>query len=139
MSEPSAPNGQGARGLKHGLGFLGSGIFAFLVDAGVLKLLTSLAGLGALPARLVSISIAIVAGWLAHRRFTFAVTAPPSVNEFVKYVGVAWSAAAVNYAIFATVLFVRPLTDNMVAIFISGIGAMGVSYVGMRFGAFRQR
>ena len=40
----------------------------------------------------------MVAGWLMHRTFTFAVATPPNVAEFVSYAGVAWTAAAVVLA-----------------------------------------
>ena len=135
-SDPAAPTTSGPR---HWLGFLGSGSFAFIVDASVLKLLTIVAGWPALPARVVSIFVATVAGWTAHRTFTFAVASRPTVAEFTKYLGVAWSAAVINYAIFACVLLLRPQTDTLIAIFISGVFAMVVSYLGMRFGAFRHR
>jgi putative flippase GtrA len=127
------------RGLKHWLGFLGSGTMAFVVDVGVLKLLTLVAGWAPLPSRIISIFVATIAGWLAHRTFTFAVAAKPSLSEFIKYLGVASSSAAINFAIFALVLFVRPQTDSALATFISSGCAMVASYLGMRFGAFKQR
>ncbi len=127
------------RGLKHWLGFLGSGSLAFVVDVGVLKLLMIVAGWPPLPSRLVSMCFATVAGWLAHRRFTFAVAAKPSLAEFVKYLGVASTSAVINFAVFAFVLFVRPQTDSALATFVSSGCSMVASYLGMRFGAFRQR
>ena len=61
----SAPGGQ--HPLRHGLGFLISGGTAFAVDALVLELLTVLLGINPIAARLVAISLAMVAGWLMHR------------------------------------------------------------------------
>ena len=53
--------------LRHGLAFLVCGSIAFGVDAIVLKLLTAGFGMHPIVARLFAISLAMVAGWLAHR------------------------------------------------------------------------
>ena len=124
------------RGLRHWLGFLGSGTMAFVVDGSVLKLLTNGVGLPVLGSRIVSISAAMVVGWWCHRTFTFAVAAPPSWPEFGRYLGVAWSASALNYALFAAILYVRPETESLIALLIAGLIAMFASYLGLRFAAF---
>jgi putative flippase GtrA len=132
----SAPGGQ--HPLRHGMGFLISGGTAFAVDALVLELLTLLLGINPIAARLVAISLAMVAGWLMHRTFTFAVPTPPSAAEFLRYAGVAWTAAAVNYAAFVLIVLRRPQTEPLVALVVSSAVAMIVAYFGMRFGAFRR-
>jgi putative flippase GtrA len=132
----ATPGGQ--HPLRHGLGFLVSGGTAFAVDALVLELLTALLGLNPIAARLVAISLAMVAGWLMHRTLTFAVPVRPSVAEFLRYAGVAWAAAAVNYALFVAILLVRDETEPLVALVVSSLAAMVVAYLGMRFAAFRQ-
>ena len=124
-------------GLRHWLGFLGSGGFAFVVDGGVLKLLTLGFAAPVLPSRLISISIAMVAGWLAHRTFTFAITTPPTWAEFGRYIGIGWVVSALNYLLFAAIIFVWPNLEILIALFIAGLIAMVASYLGMRFGAFR--
>src|SRR2546423_14654046 len=100
------PGGQ--HPVRHGLGFLVSGGTAFAVDAIVLQLLTAALGLHPIPARLAAISLAMVAGWLMHRTFTFAVPTPPSAIEFLRYAGVAWPAATVNYGVFVAIVLARP-------------------------------
>jgi putative flippase GtrA len=132
-----APGGQ--HPLRHGLGFVVSGGTAFIVDALVLKLLTALLGVHPIAARLVAISLAMVAGWLMHRTFTFAVPTPPSAAEFVRYAGVAWAAAAVNYAVFVLILLARSETEPLVALVVASAAAMTFAYLGMRFGAFRRQ
>ena len=109
---------------------------AFVVDAGVLKLLT--AGLGApvLASRIASIAAAMCVAWLCHRTFTFAVRAAPSLAEFMRFAAVAWSAAAVNYAIYAVILYVMPGLAPEAAMFCSSLVTMAVSYAGMRFAVF---
>jgi putative flippase GtrA len=125
--------------VRHGLGFLISGATAFAVDALVLKLLTLVFGLHPIAARLAAIALAMVAGWLMHRRLTFAVAAPPSLPEFLRYAGVAWTAAAVNYGLFVLVVLAYPAIEPLVALVISSAVAMVFAYLGMRFAAFRQR
>lgn len=123
--------------LRHGLGFLFSGTLAFCVDAAVLQLLIALLDIDPFVARICSISLAMVAGWLSHRRLTFGVAAPPSAAEFLRYAAVAWFSAAVNYVVFILVLLIWPETAPLAALAIASIVAMFVSYVGMRFAAFR--
>jgi putative flippase GtrA len=81
--------------------------------------------------------VALTAGWLSHRRFTFRLTTPPTLAEFVRYAGVQWTVALLNYGIYAAILLLRPDTEPLLALFVSSGVAMVFSYVGIRFGAFR--
>jgi putative flippase GtrA len=132
-----APDGQ--HPVRHWLAFLASGGTAFAVDAFVLVLLTALLGINPIAARLAAISLAMVAGWLMHRTFTFAVPGPPTVAEFIRYASVAWTASALNYGVFAAILLVLPATQPLAALVVSSVAAMAFAYLGMRFGAFRHR
>lgn len=125
------------RDAKHWLGFLISGGLAFAIDATTTKLLTSIFGVPVLASRIVGISLAMIAGWLAHRQLTFRLATPPTLHEFLKYAGVAWVAAAINYAIFAAIIFIYPTIEPLIALAISSIIAMAAAYLGMRFGAFK--
>ena len=133
----SAPGAQ--HPVRHGLAFLASGGTAFIVDALVLKLLTSVLGLHPIVARLAAIALAMVAGWLMHRTFTFRVAARPSLPEFLRYAGVAWTAAAVNYGLFVVIVLAYPGIEPLVALVVSSAVAMVFAYLGLRFAAFRQR
>ena len=134
-ADTSAPRAQ--HPVRHGLAFLISGGTAFLVDALVLKALTALAGLHPILARTAAIALAMVAGWLMHRTFTFRVAARPSVPEFLRYAGVAWSAAAINYGVFVLVVLVFEGVEPLLALLVSSAAAMAFAYLGMRFAAFR--
>jgi putative flippase GtrA len=125
-------------GVRHWLGFGVSGSIAFVTDATILKALQLGAGMPVNAARVISIAIATVAGWLAHRRFTFNVQTAPSLAEFVRYAGVAWVAALFNYAVFVAVLWWRPALEPLIALVIAAIAAMVIAYLGMRFAAFRR-
>ena len=129
------PDGQ--HPVKHGLGFLFSGCLAFLVDAVVLNVLTG-QGLHPIAARVFAISLAMVVGWLAHRRFTFRLSTRPSAPEFLRYAAVQWTVAALNYGLFVAILLVRPSIAPLYALFASSLVAMVFAYFGMRFAAFRK-
>lgn len=122
---------------RHWVGFIVSGSIAFVTDAVVLLLLSRVIGLAPLLARLISIGCAMVAGWRAHRYLTFGLATRPSLKEFLGYAAVAWTAAGINYVVFAAVLLLRPNTFELIALVVSSLFAMTFSYLGMRFGAFR--
>ena len=124
--------------VRHGLAFLFSGSLAFLVDAAILKLLTAAFGVHPLLARIVSVACAHVAGWLSHRTFTFRMTTPPTLAEFLRYAGLQSSVSVVvNYGIYAVILVLRPEIEPLFAMVVSSGVAMVFSYVGMRYAAFR--
>jgi len=126
----------GQHPLRHGVAFLLCGGVAFAVDAAVLQSLTALFAVHPMTARAVAIALAMIAGWLMHRTFTFAVARPPNLPEFLRYASVAWLASAVNYAVFVVILLVRSGTHPLIALVLSSVVAMVLAYVGMRFAAF---
>jgi putative flippase GtrA len=125
--------------IRQAAGFLVSGIAAFVTDTGVTKLVGWLTAWPWAACRIGGIMAAMVVAWACHRRLTFAVKASPSVNEFARYVALAWTTAALNYTIFLIVLWYRPGTDTTLAIAISSLIAMTYSYLGMRVGVFTRR
>jgi putative flippase GtrA len=125
--------------LRHGAAFLGSGLVALAVDMGMLSLLTRGVGMSAFVARPIGIFTAMVAGWLCHRTFTFVVEGRPTLAEFVRYATVAWSASALNYAIYAGILNFAPTVAPEAALFGSSLITMVFSYFGFRFGVFAKR
>jgi putative flippase GtrA len=123
--------------LRHGLAFVLSGSLAFCADAGVLELLVAGFGVHKLLARAISLSLAHLVGWLSHRRFTFRLTTPPTWNEFLRYAGVQYAVALINYGIFALIVLLKPDVRPLYALVVSSGVAMFFSYFGIRFAAFR--
>lgn len=121
----------------HWAGFLVSGLIAFGTDVVVSKALHDVAQTSWAVSRFIAISVAMVAGWLAHRRFTFAVAAPASIAEFGRYASMAWMAAALNYAAFLASLWLWPWLEPALAIGLSSAVAMGFSYLGMKLAVFK--
>ena len=99
-------------------------------------LLTRLAGAPVLIARLFAIGAAMLASWLINRTITFPVAGPPSLREFAQFAAIAWIAAAVNYAIFAAIVFLVPNLNPVFGIAAASLCAMSFSYFGMRYGVF---
>jgi putative flippase GtrA len=131
----SAPGAQ--HPLMHGLAFVFSGSLAFVVDVGILQLLTTFFGLHPIVARIPSLFCAQVTGWLSHRRFTFRLTTPATFAELLRYLGVQSTVALINYGIFALIVLGWPAIGSMIALAIACIIGMFFSYIGIRFAAFR--
>jgi putative flippase GtrA len=131
----------GAAGLppsRHWLGFAASGAIAFCVDAVVLELGVRFLAMPPLVARLIAISVAMVAAWLSHRRFTFALTSRPTAAEFFRYATAAWATAGINYSCFAAILLLLPWFPRIPALVFASIVATFFSYLSMRYGVFRR-
>ena len=128
----------GASRARHWAGFLFSGALAFTVDAVIMELGIRLLGLPTLVARLIAISTAMVVAWLAHRRFTFALTSRPSIREFIRYAAAAWVTSGINYGAFAFILLAHPDISRILALVISSILATIFAYLSMRYGVFRR-
>jgi len=124
---------------RHVSGFAIGGAVAFVVDSAVLMLLTRVAGLPALAARIAAIGTAMVASWLINRTITFAVAGKPTLTEFGRFAAVAWTAAVVNYGLFAVFVLAWPGLHPVLAVGIASLGAMMFSYLGMRFGVFTRQ
>lgn len=138
-SERMRPPGTDLRDVRHWGGFLVSGGIAFTVDAAVLETGVRLLALDARLARIAAISVAMVAGWLAHRRLTFALVTPPTLNEFVSYAAAAWISAAINWGLFVAALTIAPDLPRLAALAGASGLAMVFAYLAMRYGVFRGR
>lgn len=121
---------------RHLAGFVLSGLLAFAIDALVLVVLTRWAGVSPFLARVPSILLSMVAGWLSNRRLTFHVTTRPHLAEFLRYATASGFGVAVNYAAFSAVLIVHPATPPVAALVLASGVAAGVSYAGYRWFAF---
>ncbi len=143
MTKPVGGNGgeggglQRRSGWRHWLGFLISGGIAFVTDVVLSKALHDAVGLAWPISRFIAISIAMVAGWLAHRKLTFAVATPPTLAEFGRYASMAWTAAALNYVVFLGLLWGFPALEPALAIAIASAVAMAFSYLGMKLAVFK--
>jgi len=124
--------------LRHYGGFIAAGLCALATDIFVLNLLSEMAGINLLIARLLSISVAMVVSFLINRTITFAMPGSPKLVEFLRFAAVAWMSSALNYAVFASVMLARPQTSPNIAVLLATATSMITSYLGMRLTVFRK-
>ena len=124
--------------LRHFGGFVLAGGTAFVTDVSVLHVLDTWVGLSPFLARVPSIMVAMVVSFLINRTITFAVPGRPRADEFLRFAAVGWMSSALNYAVYAGVLVLRPGTWPGAATVIATAVAMITSYLGMRVAVFRK-
>lgn len=125
-----------ARFMRFGL----VGALGFVVDAGVMQLLVSLAGAGAIEARAVSIPTAVLATWALNRSFTFGKQdAGGAWPSLVRYIAVSAAGAAVNFLVYSALVLASAALAAlpMIPLAIASIVALVVNYLGSKHFAFR--
>ena len=110
----------------------------FAVDFGVLWLLLSFTPMGALPARIVAIGLAMLVTWFCNRTFTFGASKRSIVVEGFRYGSVGLVSAFVNYAVYAALLLSAPLLSPYAALVLASIAAMLFSFFGYSRFVFRR-
>ncbi|CAN5170372.1 hypothetical protein BH10PSE16_BH10PSE16_06820 [soil metagenome] len=116
------------------------GTVGFLVDAGLLHALVSLAGWGPIHARIVSFPVAVMATWLLNRNFTFDQASKGNAGRsLARYVAVSLGGASVNFFIYtALVLSVASMAARPIEpLAIASIAALAFNYLGSKHFAFR--
>lgn len=126
------------RKFRHWGGFIVSGGTASIIDAGITSVLVHQAGIDPFSARAIAIVIAMTGAWILHRRLTFAVSTPPTLREYGRFVAVASGANLLNYAIYVVILLTWPRTLPAVAVVVATAIAACFSYFGFRIGVFRE-
>jgi putative flippase GtrA len=116
------------------------GTLGFVVDAGVMQLLVSFAGAGAIEARAISIPTAVFATWALNRTFTFGKTADdPAMRSLVRYAAVSAGGAAVNFIVYSALVIASSTlaARPMIPLAIASIVALVFNYLGSKHFAFR--
>lgn len=92
--------------LRQAVVFAVIGGLGFLLDAGVLTLLTHF---GAPPplARAVSIALTVVFTWQLNHWITFRRRTPPTFSEFGQYVAISLASIVINYGVFTGLVFLH--------------------------------
>ena len=129
-----------AAGSSQFLRFAVVGVVGFVVDAGVLQALITLAGWGPIGARAVAIPVAVFATWLLNRTITFAAShTGPALRSLVRYATVSAAGASVNFAVYTVLVFASRAMAAlpMVPLAIASIVALVVNYLGSKHFAFR--
>ena len=124
--------------------FVVIGVIGFLVDAAVTYLGAKYAGLSPELARPPGFIIATIVNFALNRWITFRHARSRLASSFPRYLLVASAGLAVNYAVYSACVFMAPragiaVTPAILPLFIAAGGgaAMGLTFVGFRFFAFR--
>jgi putative flippase GtrA len=126
--------------------FVAAGTVGFVVDSLTLLVLVNGGGWRPLPARVVSILVAMTSTWLINRLWTFRAaaigkTAGGIGAEFLAYCSVQLTGAAASYAIYAIVVALighEPL-QLMTAVAAGSASALMINYFGARSFVFRPK
>jgi len=110
--------------------FVLTGGVGFLVDAGILALLTAGLGLNPFLSRIVSIALAMATTWIMNRTITFGPSDRPVHREAARYGGVAVATAGLNYLVYSALLLAAPGLWPLAAVAVSSIAAMAASWLG---------
>jgi putative flippase GtrA len=116
------------------------GVVGFVVDAGVLQALVTLAGCGPIAARLVSVPTAVFATWALNRTLTFPEShGGPMLRSLMRYVAVSAAGAGVNFVVYSTLVVAsRSMAAvPLVPLAVASLVALVVNYLGSKHFAFR--
>ncbi|MEO0983197.1 MAG: GtrA family protein [Pseudomonadota bacterium] len=114
------------------------GVIGAVVDIG---LLLGLIALGAAPlaGRALSLPAAMFVTWRLNRRFTFGASGRSAAQEGARYAAVAFTAAGVNYAVFAGLMLAWPGLEPALAVVAATLVSMWTSFIGYQRFAFGRR
>lgn len=110
--------------------FVIAGTTGFVTDAGSLHLLISHTPLGPYLARIVSIALAMFVTWQINRNATFGRSGRSAADEGVRYAFVGILGACLNYAVYASLIFLLPGLQPVAAVVAASLAAMAFSYFG---------
>ena len=112
----------------------------FIVDAGIVALITQKFGLGPIVAQVIAFSVAVTVTWLVNRHWTFAEHASEKwLYEWTRYVAANSIGAVVNNSVYAIlVLTIILFSKNPVlAVAAGSMAGMGFNYASSRLMVFK--
>jgi putative flippase GtrA len=115
------------------------GVIGFVVDAGVLQALVTLAGWGPVESRAVSVPVAVFATWLLNRSITFRQYGGSALRSLARYVAVSAAGASINFLVYTFLVLASAAmaTRPLVPLAIASIVALIFNYLGSKHFAFR--
>ncbi|MCY7369489.1 MAG: GtrA family protein [Polaromonas sp.] len=117
------------------------GVVGFVVDAGLVQVLVSMAGWGPLWARAVALPAAVFATFLLNRHVTFSGSRGSALwPALLRYAAVSAGGASVNFLVYSALVLGFSVADAWLVLPLavaSGL-ALAVNYLGSKHFAFRQ-
>ncbi len=128
-------NGRGNSMVTEFFKFSLVGTLGFVVDAGSLQLLVSLAGINPYLSRLFSYLLAATTTWWLNRRFTFAACNDTCwKGQWLRYLVVNAAGGGVNYGVYALCLFLSEFVSQHLYL---GVAAGSIAGLAVNFTASR--
>ena len=121
------------------------GIIGFVVDGGLLALITGVVGWNIYLSRLISFLAATLTTWWLNRRHTFGMDAPAAgdthAREYGRYIAVQIGGGLINLGVFLWLIYVEPrlraVPLSLLPVAIGSIAGMFWNYFGVRRWVFR--
>jgi putative flippase GtrA len=112
--------------------FIVVGTIGFVIDGGILLILTEQLGTPPLIARMPSFLVAVLCTWLLHRNWTFKrqFKVQNPLGEFAKFLSTQLLGIGVNYSVFAALVLSGALfaTRTLLALALASLSAMALTY-----------
>lgn len=119
------------------------GAAGFLVDAGILAILTGALGWNNIIARVPSFLIAVFTTWRLNRRLTFphlpSDTRRSSLREFANYLSVGLAGNLLNFWIYSALILTILARQPIVALAVASLVALVFSYFGYSAWVFSRK
>ena len=117
------------------------GVAGFMVDAGVLQLMTNAVGLNPIEGRFVSFPVAVAATWALNRSFTFKGHGSQHTpwRQALIYLGVQMCGGAANISVYSLALNLDPAFEHMLVIPLAfgAVAGLCLNFLGSKHLAFR--
>lgn len=125
--------------------FVAVGIIGYVVDGGLLALITGVVGWNIYLSRLISFLAATLTTWWLNRRHTFGMDVPVAgdtrTREYGRYIAVQIGGGLINLGIFLWLIYVEPrlraVPLSLLPVAIGSIAGMFWNYFGVRRWVFR--
>ena len=108
-----------------------SGVAGFVVDAGIVLLVTRVLGLGPIVAQVIAFTVAVTVTWLINRHWTFAEHSSENwLHEWTRYVAANSVGAAVNNGVYVILVLTVALFSKtpVLGVAVGSVAGMGFNF-----------
>lgn len=122
--------------------FVGAG--GFIIDGGLLTLLSQLYSFNIFLSRLISFTVAVLATWGLNRTLVFKNDIDPVIRkhvEYGRYFILQICGALTNLSIFTLIIYINPLMKEIpiIPLFIGALFGLFINFTGARYWVFRKK
>ncbi|MBU2731610.1 GtrA family protein [Acidithiobacillus ferridurans] len=117
-----------------------SGVAGFVVDAGIVLLVTREFGLGPIVAQVIAFTVAVTVTWIINRHWTFAEHASENwLHEWTRYVAANSVGAAVNNGIYGLLVLTLTMfsTNPVIAVAAGSLAGMVFNFTSSKLVVFK--